>query len=380
MKGHITDKGNGKYQLVVTIGSDYRGKPRRFYKTVTAKSDNDVQTALAVFYHDCEKNRIAVASSVTFQEFVSIWEREYAQTQLKKSTYISNMRLLNRNFEMFNKKKLNQIKPFHVRQWITFLSIEKKHSPKTVRNNYSLLRSILHKAVQWEYIDKNPAENIELPKPKQHEAAFYNADEVVELIDILASIPKKHINYVVAILLGLFGGLRRGEICGIDVNDVNLNDGTIRIKQTRMVYGQGGLYIDSPKTLRSTRTITLPKGIMQKIEELLQYQEEQKMKLSDIWQDSPALLKNETGNPIYPQSVYRWFSKLQKEYDLPHLPLHGLRHTHVSMLVDCDMNLEDISKRLGHSQKTTTLNIYSHLFSDKDEVLAMKLEERFLKK
>jgi len=355
MKGHITERDKGKYQLVVTIGTDYRGKPRRFYKTVEAKDMEEAKMMLAVFYKDCEENRAVSANRITFEDFVKIWDEQYARPQLKKSTYVTDKRNLAKNFEMFNKKKLNTIKPFHVRQWITMLTVERKLSPKSVKNNYSLLRSILQKAVQWEYISQNPAVNMELPKPKPHEAGFYTDEQVSKLLDVLSMVDEKHLNYVVAILLGLFGGLRRGEICGIDEKDVDFEKGVIKIRQTRMVYGEGGLYVDTPKSLRSVRVITLPKTVMDTIERLLRFQRGQKIGIEEVWAGSPALLKNEIGAPIYPQSIYRWFIKLQNEYDLPHLSLHGLRHTHTAMLVESGGNLENVSKRLGHAQKSTCI-------------------------
>ncbi len=379
MKGHITEKGKEKYQLVVTIGSDYRGKLRRFYKTVKAKDYEEAKMMLAVFYKDCEQNRVVTANKITFEEFVKIWDEQYARPQLKKSTYVTDKRNLAKNFEMFNKRKLNAIKPFHIRQWITTLTIERGLSPKSVKNNYSLLRSILQKAVQWEYISQNPAANMELPKPKPHEAGFYNNEQVDRLLDVLSMVDEKHLNYVVAVLLGLFGGLRRGEMCGIDEKDVDFENGVIKIRQTRMVYGSGGLYVDTPKSLRSARVITLPKTVMDTIERLLRFQRGQRIGIEEIWVGSPALLKNEIGAPIYPQSIYRWFIKLQNENNLPHLSIHGLRHTHTAMLVDCSTNLENISKRLGHSQKSTTLEIYSHLFSNRDTELANQLDAMYLR-
>lgn len=146
-----------------------------------------------------------------------------------------------------------------------------------------------------------------------------------------------------------------------------------------MVYGEGGLYVDTPKSLRSVRVITLPKTVMGMIERLLRFQRGQKIGIEEVWEGSTALLKNEIGAPIYPQSIYRWFIKLQNEYDLPHLSLHGLRHTHTAMLVESGRNLENVSKNLGHAQKSTTLNIYSHLFSNRDKELTDKLDEMCLK-
>lgn len=379
MNGYVKKRGDNSYQLTVTLGSDYRGKRKRFYKTVKAKNEEDAKMKLAVFHNECEKGCVAFSAGVTFEEFVEIWDNEYAKTQLKKSTYVSHKRNLKKNFDLLSKKRLNQIKPAHIRKWINYLYNDNGLCPKTVKNNYSLLRSILHKAVLWEYLDKNPAENIELPKSKPKEAYFYSEKEVEKLLTVLDNIPIEQYDFKVGILLGLFGGLRRGEICGIDESDVDLEYNTIQIRQTRMVYGEGGLYVDTPKTLKSIRIVALPQKVMDNIQVLMKYHHLLKKINPDVWYDSKALLRNRTGTPLYPQSLFRWFAKLQKNNGLPHLSIHGLRHTHTSMLRNCDIRIEEVSRRLGHSQKSTTLNIYSHLFIDRDASIADVLGNKFLK-
>lgn len=379
MNGSIKDRGNGKYQLIVTLGSDYRGKPKRHYKTISARDKEAAQLELAVFYNDCVKGRVPFSAGMTFEEFVELWDKEYAKMQLKKSTYTTHKRNLKYNFEVFNKKKLSQIKPVHIRRWISYLYNDRGLSPKTVKNNYSLLHCILQKAVLWEYLEKNPADNIELPKAKPKEAHFYTESELSLLLEVLEDVPIEQYDFKVGILLGLFGGLRRGEICGLDESDVNFENNTIRIRQTRMVYGEGGLYVDTPKTLKSIRTVTLPQQVIDDIQKLIKYHNYKKEANPDIWYHSEALLRNGSGTPLYPQSLFRWFVRFQKSNGLPHLSVHGLRHTHTAMLRGCDVRLEEVSKRLGHSQKSTTLNIYSHLFMDRDTELANTLGEKFLK-
>lgn len=378
MNGNIRKRNDNKYQFTVTLGTDTNGQPKRYYKTVKAKSYEDAKVKLAIFYNDCLNNRVARASGIKFKDFISIWEEDYAKLRYKKSTYISNMRSLKRNFDMFNEMRLNKIKTLHIRKWLIYLQKERGLSGKTIKNNYNLLRCVLKMAVMWEYIDSNPAKNVELPKVERKEAKYYSKKEVAKLIDVLNNTEDKYINYKVGILIALFGGLRKGEVLGLDEEDVDFDLCSIKIRQSRMIYGTGGPYIDSPKTLSSVRSITLPKEIIEEIRTLLAYQQKQKRLRGDVWQESKALLKNEVGNPLYPQSLYRWFIKLQKENNLPRLSLHGLRHTHVSMLRDCGFGLEIVSKRVGHSEKKTTLNIYSHVFSQNDNLISKTLSEQFL--
>ena len=316
-------------------------------------------------------------SSITFKEFSEIWVNDYAEVRLKKSTYTSNLRNLRKNLSYFDELSLDQITNHIIQRWISRLS--ENLAPKTVKNNYSLLHQILDQAVVWGFLKANPAVNIVLPKVEKKEAKYYEEDEVMKLMQVLEKVPEQEYDYKVAVLLALFGGLRKGEICGLDYSDIDFKNNKIHIRKSRLTNKGEGVYEDSPKTKQSVRTISISVEVIDELKKLTEIQELRKKAQGYNWIESPALLKSRNGKPIYPQNLYRWFRRLQQKNGLPEMPLHGLRHTHTAMLVNSGNDIEAVSHRLGHSTTTITLGTYSHLFQPSDEEIALKLSERFFK-
>ena len=200
------------------------------------------------------------------------------------------------------------------------------------------------------------------------------------LLKGLESAPYSDLKFKVAIYIALFGGLRKGEILGLNWDDVDWDGRRIRIQRTRMIDRGNGIYEDTPKTDKSKRVITLPEEVMQLLRELKLQQKTEQVQLGSKWIYSPAILKGQFGQPMYPQVLQRWFSKFLLENGLRNIGLHGLRHTHTSMLAFLQKDKMQISKRLGHSQLSTTLNIYTHLFDDSDLSIADDLSVAFFQK
>lgn len=374
--GYIKQVGEDKYQLTVTLGTDINGVKRRKYKTVTAKSYEAAEAKMEDFEAKCLDSQTVGSTNLSFKDLVEMWRTDYASLYLKRSTVASYDRMLARHISDFNKMKLQSIKHRDIQRWINKLSREGLSS-KSVKNYYALIHGIFKLAVQWEYLDKNPADGITLPRSDAKESQWYNETQVTALMEALNKLDIKEQKYKVGILLALFGGLRKGEICGLDVGDVDFEAGRVNIRQSRMVEVKNGVYTDTPKSARSIRTVSLPHSVMLEISRLIEYQEKERIEMQDVWQDSNALLKNEIGAPLYPQVLYRWFKRFLKHNHLPDITLHSLRHTHVSMLIGSGETIDEVSTRVGHAQKTTTLNIYAHMFKQSDDVLASKLDEKY---
>ena len=96
--------------------------------------------------------------------------------------------------------------------------------------------------------------------------------------------------------------------------------------------------------------------------------------LGDQWHDTDRLFTQWNGLPIYPDTVTDWFAKFIRKHDFPHVTLHSLRHTNASLMIAEGADVCTVSKRLGHANTATTLNIYAHALNSKDLEIADKLE------
>ena len=379
MAGSIIKRGENTYRLEVCMGSDSRGMARRFTKTVHVKTKKEAQLELAKFYLECEKNKNLNITDCTVKEFTKIWWSEYVELYTKRSTWRGYKTALCAHIiPDLGDIKLRNLKEIRVQKWVNDM-VKTGLSAKTIRNYYSVMYNIAHYALKWGYLNINPCEDIILPKKKKKEAKYYNLNEVKCLLKALESVSDDFLDYKVSIYLALFGGLRKGEILGINENDVLFDSNQIKILRTRMIAPDIGVYEDNPKTETSIRIICLPDEIIDMIKELLKKQAERKNLLGSRWKDSEALIKGLEGGALYPQNLQRWFTKFLQENELPHIGLHGLRHTHTAMLISMTNDITQISKRLGHSETSITLNTYAHLFEDKDKQLAAELSKIFLK-
>ena len=162
------------------------------------------------------------------------------------------------------------------------------------------------------------------------------------------------------ILLAVSTGLRRGEILGLHWTDVDLEQGSLTVRQC-LQRTRGGLSFVPPKTQRSRRTVALPAFA---VERLVQYrgdQAEEILRLGPAYQDNDLVIAREDGSPWSPDAFSKAFRALARKADLLHLTFHCLRHTHASQLCKAGVHVKVISERLGHSTVGITLDLYSHV-------------------
>ncbi|WP_415928869.1 tyrosine-type recombinase/integrase [Zhenpiania hominis] len=319
------------------------------------------------------------------EQVAALYKTEYAERNLKKSA----MRGINTAINVWivpliGNRKIAKLTRVDVQQWINSMSDgtqgKKGISPKTIRNYYSVLRGIMDFAIDMGIISDTPCKNIRLPKKEHKEATYYGHSEMERLLEALSALSGDELKFKVAIYLALFGGLRKSEILGLNWEDVNYETGEIKICRTRQIAPKVGVYEDTPKTEKSARSIVLPKEVVFLLKSLKVQQSEAKLMLANKYEDSPAVLRGDFGKPLYPQVLQRWFTSFLKENNLPHIGLHGLRHTHASMLAHMGADKMQVSTRLGHSQLSTTLNIYTHLFEEADRTIADNLSQQFFSK
>lgn len=392
MPGTKRKRGTDSWLLEVSLGSDFSGKTIRYSKTVHCKSAAAADKELALFYADCVNGKVNRATPITISELADQYYNEYVLRHLK----VSARRGINPAIKVWIKpllgnKKVSKLKRLDVQKWVNYISdpqerinkkgekVIKQLSPKTVRNYYSALKGMFDFAIDMGILEDTPCKNIRMPKKLHKEADYYSMEEVTSLLEALRALPADENKFRVAIYLGLFGGLRKAEILGLNWDDIDFDKNEISIRRTRMIKPKEGIYEDTPKTDKSIRTIALPQEIMSSIRLLNAQQKELKLQLRNKYNDSPALLRNDSGDPLYPQVLQRWFTRFLEKNNLRHIGLHSLRHTHASMLAYLGTDKMQVSTRLGHSQLSTTLNIYTHLFENADRKIAEELSSSFFK-
>ena len=179
--------------------------------------------------------------------------------------------------------------------------------------------------------------------------------------------------------LALFTGMRRGELLGLEWPDVDFDAGIISIRRTSQYGGKGlGTYTDDTKTEQSKRSIRITPAVLALLKEYKAEQAARRLRLGDMWDPDwtkhPRLFTNQDGRPMSPSTPLNRLKRLLDRLGLRQVSLHSLRHTSATLLIQQGVNVRTVSSRLGHSQTSTTMNIYAHQLQSADAAAAEALE------
>lgn len=235
-------------------------------------------------------------------------------------------------------------------------------SEMTVLHIHRVLHTALEKAIRWEMLKNNPVNAVDTPRPKKTQIKAVDEARMWEILEAA-----KESTIYIGVVLAFATGMRLGEVCALAWEDVDLERGTVRVHRSLEQIGST-LRIKGTKTDQE-RTITLPDWA---IRELVRHRGVvAEKKLAGKYRDHGLVFANSDGTPRKIQSVSRQFSRCNFG-----ATFHGLRHSHASILGQKGVPLLTISKRLGHSNPSTTSNIYSHLLDGMDEEAARSLERK----
>ena len=368
MAGSKRERAPGVWQLTVTLGSDYRGQPRRFYKTVRC-TEKEAERELALFYADCLRGNTAPGTEQTVEQMVKGYIEERPKGSLKENTLRGYRNILKYRISPYiGDLRLTRATPRTLQGWVDDLA--EQYHPKSVRNAVGLLSASFERLIRFGEADRNPCSALRMPKNPKPEAKFYTSEETALFLTALQALPRERIVDKVAFELALLCGLRRGEILGLDREDVDLTNYTITVRQTRYEGNKGLKRIDTPKTDKSRRTLSFPKPMRADFVTLFGFYSEHKLMLGADWYDSPAVIRGVHGRPLSGADLLEHLYRFEDEAGLKRVTLHQLRHTNVSAMIALGLDIKVIQERGGWSNASTPMEIYGHLFKEQDEQVA----------
>jgi integrase len=354
---------------------------------VTGKTDaekrKEAERALAEFTVEIERGLVIDGKKMTFKEFVDRWLKDYAETNLAPKTLFRYKEILDsRILPSIGHIKIDQLRPTHIIEFENMLredGIRKDGrvgglSEKTILQHHRIISSILNDAVQWQAIFSSPAARVKPPKVKKNPAKCYDEDQMWALLDALEQAPPEDLKYRVIVDLALGTGLRRGEIMGLEWKDINLDFCTLDVRQASQYLPGQGTFIKDPKNETSKRLISVPAGTIALLKKWKVQQAEQRLKIGDQWSGGDWVFTAWNGQKMHPDTISKWFPGFLKDNKLPHIPFHGLRHTSATLLIAEGSDIREVSGRLGHSNTSTTGDIYAHFLKKADQAAAEKLD------
>jgi len=367
MSGSIEIRAKDSFRLVVSGGVDLQGK--RIKHSRTFHGDNrGAKQALAAFVFEVAQGSVGVGCKMLLRDWAKMWLAQHEKRVAPRTIETYREHLENRILPSLGHIPLEKLQPKHINCFLAQLEQDGNRldgrdgviSNATSLRHLRTLSVMLQEAVYRQLITLNPARSVRTPRVQFKEARWYDEHDVKLLITKLQGEPAV---FRAMILIASLVGLRRGEIIGLEWSSIDWDNRTIAIRQSVQILAQKGQSLKEPKSASSMRTVALP-GIV--LQALLTWRDEQaqlQASLGSKWRvPKNFICTTACGTWLSANQLTRAFKEFIERNGLPTITLHGLRHTAASLLISNGLNIRTVSSILGHSQASTTLNIYSHTF------------------
>lgn len=245
-------------------------------------------------------------------------------------------------------------------------------SDRTVRHYYDTLSFMLTKAVQWEFLTRNPMEKVDRPKVRKKPLKVLDDDQAVQLLRCLSL--EESLPFRCSVLLALLCGLRLGEVDALRLQDVNWADCSIDITRALKQTPETGAFYGDPKSVEGIRVVDLPPGMMALLEETRQYHLDAQRQLGDRWEENGLIVCAWDGKPLHKDTPSKQWRKFADKNGFKGVRFHDLRHSHATILFANNLDAVAVASRLGHASADTTLKIYAHAVRKRDRESAEAMQ------
>lgn len=291
------------------------------------------------------------ALSLNWPDFVDLYNKDTEGT-IAKSTKQTRFYMNKNHIRHAFNQPIGEIKPSTIQAWTNELTND--YSLSHSKKIYKHMRAVFNHAARLYGLNPNPCHRIRPPMKREvpQEMQFWTYEEFSKIIDNIEDIKAK-----TAIILLYWSGIRKGELLALQWSDINANKLRINKSLQRI---EGRSLVTPPKTPGSIREIILPSQAVDALEEWR----------GALWgvHDSDFIFYWEK---CFIEDGIR---QACRDSGVKRIRVHDLRHSHASYLISKGANIKLISKRLGHTKTSITLDTYSHLFPS-DEHLLIDLME-----
>lgn len=382
-------KRGSSYLLVVSMGYDYKGnRIRPKQKTVhppegltNKQKEKWLNEQAVLFERECKGLPQEVDRSITLAKYTELWLREIAPVKLAKSTLARDRQDIDRFLPVLGHYKLTELRPEHFRQLyadlrkVKNLKTGKPLSECTVEGVHACLCGILSDAMEGGFLDHNPAWRTYRYAGKKKEKVI--ADEATTQ-RLIAALEEESLKYETYFKLIIATGMRRGECCGLQWGDVNWQERSIHIQRNVVKVTGEGIFAKETKTAAGDRYVYFSlemESLLKEFQRECAWETEtyDGRKLEDA---DYVFRRHGYRLPMTP-STFTWrFKLILKKHGLPPaLNVHSLRHTNASLLIAGGADVATVAGLLGHSQPSTTLDIYTHAFDKNKKAASQVLQE-----
>ncbi len=363
-EGTIYQLPNGKWRTQVSIDG------RRL--SFTAKSKKEGLAWILETKNQIESGLTFQAAGTTLEEFLAEWLTTVASSNSKGTFFTYSWTVQKRINPYLGSVNLMDLRPDRIQRFYNYLQKEEHLSHHAVAVTHKTLRVAMNHAVKLRLIGRNPCSGTTPPKPIQTEMNFYDDRQVRSLLRTAKNVAGK---FYPLYYLALPTGMRQAEIIGLKWEDIDWSLSTLQVKrQVRHFKGASYAFLE-PKSKSGTRTIILGKKALEILRIHKSEQEQLIRSVGQEWINLDLVFPSGAGTPLTASNIRRDFRQLLAASGLPKIRFHDLRHTAASLMLNHGIPVLIVSKRLGHSKPSITLDVYGHLIPSKQEEAAELMDD-----
>ncbi len=361
---------NGKeytyWEARITTGRD-PGTGRQIQRSFTGKTQKEVREKMQATAVEVNQGTYTAPSKLTVGQWVDIWQRDYLGGLKPCTVRTYNTAASNHILPAMGAVKLAELHPHMIQGFINGLKL----APSSARLVYRVLHRALEKAVDLDYIPRNPSDRCELPRMERKEIHPLDDPQVAALLKAAKGTSLEHV-----VAVALFTGMRQSEILGLTWDAVDFATGSISVNKqlSRLEHRDSGLLV-SPKSGKG-RTITAAPLVLRVLQAQRRRQAEMQLKAGPAWSNPHGLVfTNEIGLPMEQRNVDYQFKRIAAAAGLTGIRFHDTRHTYAVNAIRAGDDIKTVQGNLGHATAAFTLDRYAHFTETMQKDSADRMED-----
>lgn len=359
-------KKDGKQKYRVRINYiDNLGKPRQIERVAYGSEEAKQLERELTYSIKNEQPAQKITVQHLYDEYVISKKHEVRESTLDKSKTVLTRHVL----PILKDYKIDKLTIPVLEDWKRKIE-DKGLSIRMRKNIYSDFRAMLNYAVKMEYLQKNPllkVGNFKAPLELKKEMQYYTAEEFQQFIFAAKEYAEQseqagsiyEWNYYVFFCIAFYMGMRKGEIYALQWSDIKDND-LMSITKSISQKLKGDDRLTPPKNISSIRTIEMPAPLVNVLNEHMR-----RCQRLDDFSKTNYICGGK--RPIRDTTVQNMSAKFSKAAGVKHIRIHDFRHSHASLLANEGINIQEVARRLGHSNVEITLKTYAHLYPRESE-------------
>lgn len=353
-EGNVRQRPNGSWEGRLSYVDESTGKRKRvsFYGRTATEVRGKIKEA---------RGRLDAGvppkdATVTVAEWLTHWRSTTLRASDRKETtreLYANLSRKHLEPAPFGATRMDRLRPSTVEGLLVALQ-DKGLAESTIRSTYTVLRQALDVAVRDGLLATNPAAAVKRPKVSVKEATYLDVTDVSKLLRAASES-----RYSPALQLIAATGLRAGEATGLRWQDVDLEDGSLRVRHT-VSRLKSGLELTEPKTAKSRRTVPLSASSVSMLRKHSAVVKRDRLAAGDQWQEHDLVFPTEFGTPLDPRNLRRVVEVAARKAGLEGVGVHTLRHSAAVAWLEAGVHVRAVADLLGHSSISITGDIYGH--------------------